>query len=304
MTFDDGVLERILAALAEALNAPTGDLPSTRLFVRARLVRLLVALRKKLELPGSLTGRKMLEDLIRSRVVAEVHLDGVAERFKPDRFVTVGWGEDPSVLNPLELLQVHEREGTACYFSALMVHELTTQTIAHHHIAVRRKSPAGESVGKTVFREGADDAPPLGDWQFTFLGTPYYKTAREPRYLVEDQHRELSSRSWCRVTTIEQTLIDTMHRPMSCGGPAVVFEAWEHAAARVRADRMLRLLRVIGDHRLVRRVGYMMYQSAMPAVNEVQALAAELGANNAPPVPLFGGIPYSTVDQRWNLRAP
>jgi predicted transcriptional regulator of viral defense system len=33
-----------------------------------------------------------------------------------------------------------------------------------------------------------------------------------------------------RITTLEQTLLDTLHRPLSCGGPPIVIEAWEHTA--------------------------------------------------------------------------
>lgn len=303
MAIPSGLLERVLAALADELRAPSDEYPSTRLFVRARLIHLLLVVKRRVEGPVRVTGAQLLDEMLRSRLARAVDLDDVAPRLAPDRFVLFGFREDVDLLSPLELLQVHVPRGTVCYFSALMVHELTTQSAAHHHIAI----PAGPAHAGPDTRERPEEsakAPPLGDWQFTFHGTPYYTSRRDIRYLSESQRRDLDKKSWFRVTSLEQTLLDTVHRPMSCGGLTVVFDAWESAAGRVRADRLLKLLEKSRDQNLVRRVGYMAQQAALPIVDEVHALAAEWGAFSVPAVSLFGGIPYTTVDRRWNLRVP
>ena len=36
---------------------------------------------------------------------------------------------------PLELLQAYLPDGVVCYFSAINYYELTTQVVAHHHVA-------------------------------------------------------------------------------------------------------------------------------------------------------------------------
>ena len=56
-------------------------------------------------------------------------------------------------------------------------------------------------------------------------GCRRYTTRREAHRVVGVQTRYVNEKSRYRVTTLEQTLVDTLHRPHSCGGPAVVFEA-------------------------------------------------------------------------------
>jgi hypothetical protein len=297
------IVGRVLLSLAEELRSPTDELPSTRLFVRAGLARLLLRLKSAAGGPVNITGAQLLGELLGSGLARTLDLDDVSQRVSRDRFVLLGLAEDPDLLSPLELLQVHAPHGTICYFSALMVHELTTQTAAHHHIAV--PSTPSPAVHTTPQRsEDSIKPPPIGNWLFTFRGTPYYTSRRDTRYLSDSQRRDLDRKSWFRVTSLEQTLLDTLHRPMSCGGLTVVFDAWEAALGRLRNEHLVELLRASGDHRLARRVGYMAQQAAIPVADDVHALAREWGAFGEPPVALFGGIPYTTLDRRWNLRVP
>ena len=296
-------VSRILALLADVLESPGADLPSTRLLLRPHLKRLLVHLKDRAGIPSHWSGEQLLAELFESRLVQTLRLDDVSPRVPENRFVLVGFGENQGDLNPLELLQVHAHQGTVCYFSALMVHELTTQTVAHHHISTP-VTPSHPSPDTPQRLEESAKSPPLGNWQFTFRGTPYYSTRRDARYLSDSQRRELDKKSWFRVTSLEQTLLDTLHRPMSCGGLTVVFDAWEAALLRINGNRLIKLLRTSHDHKLARRVGFMADKIALPVAVEVHSLAEQWGAFKEPAVSLFVGIPYTTLDSRWNLRVP
>jgi hypothetical protein len=303
MATSDDRVARVLALLAEALESPDSNLPSTRLLLRPHLKRMLLQLKDRADVPADWSGLRLLNELFQSRVLQTLSLDAASPRVPPDRFVVVGFGEDQGGLNPLELLQVHSPRGTVCYFSALMVHELTTQTVAHHHIStpVTATQPSLDTAPR---HEESAKSPPLGNWQFTYRGTPYYTTRRDSRYLTDSQRRPLDKKSWFQVTSLEQTLLDTLHRPMSCGGLTVVFDAWEAALLRVNGDRLIKLVRVSHDHRLARRVGFMADRVALSVAGEIYSLAEQWGAFIEPAVALFGGIPYTTLDRRWNLRVP
>jgi hypothetical protein len=43
--------------------------------------------------------------------------------------------------------------------------------------------------------------------------------------------RVVSPRTWLRITTLEQTLLDTLLQPLRCVGEAVVLEAWENGVS-------------------------------------------------------------------------
>ncbi|MFT3882954.1 MAG: hypothetical protein QM703_25270 [Gemmatales bacterium] len=76
----------------------------------------------------------------------------------------------------------------------------------------------------------------LGEWLFTYKGLRYYKTTKENRLVPGIQTRFLNPTSIVRITSLEQTLLDTLHRPLSCGGPAVVMEAWEQGITRAKKE--------------------------------------------------------------------
>jgi predicted transcriptional regulator of viral defense system len=110
-----------------------------------------------------------------------------------------------------------------------------------------------------------------------------------------------------RVTTVEQTLVDTLHRPMSCGGAAVVFEAWDTGADRLDHNSLATLLARVDDPRLTRRVGYML--SHRLGTLEPHLLSVLTAAQRRSPVltdavSLLNGVPYTTHDARWNLLVP
>lgn len=295
------VLEIVLGELADVLAHPSDEFPTVRCISKPRLVSLLGRVVKKLGLaiPSSLSAIQIVQLLLRSRVVTSVPLDSVAPGVPIDRFLAIGLGVDASMLNPLELLQAHRPDGVVCYFSALMVHQLVTQPTTHHHIAEFRKPSPSASRSKPELRT-TRNPPPMGSPDFSYRGLGYYRTKRDPRYLAAFQRFDLNEESWFRATTLEQTLVDAVHRPMSCGGPPVVFEAWENGAELLKIDRLIALLKKIDDDNLSRRVGFMMELYGLQFDGVDSARRPNAGAA----VPLLVGIPYTKLDNRWNLLVP
>ncbi|NLB54363.1 MAG: hypothetical protein GX811_01105 [Lentisphaerae bacterium] len=52
-------------------------------------------------------------------------------------------------------------------------------------------------------------------------------------------------------------MIDTLHRPWLCGGPAVCFEAWEKGVELISQAQMASHLEQINHTLLLRRIGFM-----------------------------------------------
>ena len=312
-------LTSLIARVAEALPAPTDAIPVTRCVARPTLSRLLVKIRDSLDPPRKqrASATELLEVLVDARIAEEVPLTDLLPGMRRDRLYALGLGIDANELDPCELLQAQLPRGVVCYFSALAMHELTTQHPSHHHIAtlsvsskpktadattaaLRARAVAGDVV---TDRDGSFGS--LGTRLFAYHGIRYYATSRERHRVRGIQSRYLSDTSRIRVTTLEQTLLDTLHRPISCGGAAVVFEAWDRGMRRADPARILKLLRDIGDTKLERRAGFMLAR-----IDE--SLSAQLGAqiraspdgNDDAIIPLLPGIPSSTVDARWGVSVP
>jgi hypothetical protein len=255
-----------------------------------------------------LSATSVIEQLQQARVIRAVPLQDPTATIGRDRLFAVGLGVDPDGLHPFELLQAHAPDGVICYMSAVDAHALTSQPVTQHHIARPQTAPSrtatvDDSALTATLQSSTPSGTrphPAGRPTFLFQGIPYFVTRREPRYLQSFQRRALNQSSQYRVTSLEQTLLDTLHRPMRCGGPAVVFEAWENAVERLRPERMRELLLHIGDPLLARRAGYLLEQQGSDADSAVHALASVDRA----PVSLLHGIPYANLNERWQVLVP
>jgi hypothetical protein len=313
---DRTFLTGLVAGVAARLEQPTDVLPSVRCVARPALVEILLAVRDELAVPGhkELTATTLLEVLEDAGIAHAVALKDRAKNVRVDRLYAIGFGGASTDLDPLELLQAHEPKGVVCYFTALALLGLTTQLPAHHHIA--RLVSAVDTPDAAAATRAPDPtvndgvvhaaAPPsLGSRAFSYQGTSYYTTRREKHRVVGVQTRQINEKSRYRVTTLEQTLADTLHRPQSCGGPAVVFEAWNAAGDQLDGARLVALVRAIGDDRLVRRVGYMLSQFAPARVEAARDLMQDrMSTEGGEPIPLLVGIPHTSVDEQWGVGVP
>ena len=196
-----------------------------------------------------------------------------------------------------------------CYWSAIGVHGLSTQVVAHHHVGILKAIAGAKRTAHYDYGAVDRNSPPIGDFAFRIDSVPYYTTSRDPKYVRDLQVRFLEGKVRYKVTSLEQTIVDTLHRPMSCGGPAVVFEAWETARPLLQSDVLLDILSVTQDDRLCRRIGYMMDRFDLPLSTAVRGLLTNARNRSAhSPIgsidSLLTGIPYSTVDSKWQLLVP
>jgi predicted transcriptional regulator of viral defense system len=220
-----------------------------------------------------------------------------------DQLFAVGLSADPAKLDPLEILTALEPDGVICYFSAIVLHGLSTQFPSHQHIAtlVAREPRRGRSAE----RHASSGVPPLGSLRTTIEGIPYFSTERTASLVAGTQRRVISERLVIRCTTPAQTLLDCLHRPHSCGGPAVVFEAWEHAPRVSTPDALVSLARTIDHPDLSRRLGYMLESADAPEWQLPDELPNQLEVpSGQAPIPLFPAAGHQRVDARWGLLVP
>jgi hypothetical protein len=325
-SLDQMFLTGLVAAVAARLEQPTDALPSVRCLARPALVDILLAAREELAIPGHklVTATTLLKVLQDAGIAHVVPLQDRAKDVRPDRLYAIGFGGTRTDLDPVELMQAHEPDGVVCYFSALALHGLTTQLPAHQHIArlvravnasdaptatlVPEPTAAERSVRASALPTASAEpkpVPALGSKAFSYQGIPYYTTRREANRVLGVQSRYINEKSRYRVTTLEQTLVDTLHRPNSCGGPAVVFEAWGAAGDQVDGPRLAALVRDIGDAQLARRVGYMLSQFAPALVELVRnVVPASWAATGRDVIPLLAGIPQTSIDANWAVGVP
>ncbi len=123
--------------------------------------------------------------------------------------------------------------------------------------------------------------------------------------------RVVSSRTWLRITTLEQTLLDTLLQPLRCGGEAVVLEAWENGVKEMDADRMAEYLSKIQREDLERRIGAMVDligvdMAATSLGSRLKALRERLATliQEVPEIPLLPGFRFSALSGTWKVRTP
>jgi len=299
----------MLAALARYLDRPSDLLPSVRCISLRTLRELIGGIRAHDE--NAQLRRYSIQSWVgqleAAAVISALALDNVDQHL--DQLFAVGLGTDPDSLEPADLLMALEPKGVACYFSALAIHRLTTQFPAHHHVArlIWRSPRAGPAYPVAPRLSSASSTHrKLGTLRVAWGGLPYYSTQRDLSLVTGVAVHHLSDRLQCRVTTLEQTLLDTLLRPASCGGPPRVFEAWEVARSSTSVETMIDLLGRIDHPELWRRAGFMMENQDYDIPESVLATLRHrtMIARGEAPVPLLPGMPYTRAEPRWRLLVP
>jgi len=294
---------KIVKDLNRALESPSDEYPNTRWISGPALRRLLVRIRDSVGAPKNFSGQALLDSLVACGMVKELYILPAL----PNRpaFTAYGLevGGEPSI-SPMELLvatQPDFRKTAICYFTAIQYHDLTTQVAPHHHIALLKEYPARIGVS-----EPTDRIPSMGSRLFDFEGTPYFLTLRDRSLVQGVQTVRMATHFLARVTTLEQTLLDTLHRPWSCGGPAVVFEAWARGVSRLDETRLAQYLLAIPNSELPRRVGFLLEQqdhevSDPELRRQLREAQSKAGSLTVPPVPLLPQVPAQTLCTEWGL---
>jgi predicted transcriptional regulator of viral defense system len=122
--------------------------------------------------------------------------------------------------------------------------------------------------------------------------------------------RVASPKTWLRITTLEQTLLDTLLQPVRCGGEAVVLEAWENGLKKMDADRITEHLSKIQREDLERRVAAVLDITgadvgATSLGRKLQGLRQRLAASHEiPEIPLLPGFQFANFSEAWRVRTP
>ncbi len=217
-------------------------------------------------------------------------------------------------VDPFELLHAYKQDGIICYFSALFYFSLTTQYPSHHHIAtiIKKAEKITTELTSNIMNEKSNDKRKrnkLGTFGFSYQDLAFYSTRRKDYTIPGIQLRVLNPRTRIRITTIEQTLLDTLQYPYRCGGPSVIFEAWKTHKNKINESKILDYLRKIDTDNLSRRVGALFeifnYRSGKDLSNHLKEIQNSiLTTNEILNIPLLKGINYSNINTNWKILIP
>jgi len=308
--------EKVLSLFSKRFSKPTADLLSVRCISKFQLQKQLISIRDDLDFSGykKITGKELLSHLENSGLAFPIHTINPNSNNYEDRIYVIGLESSASLITPIELLQAELPSGVVCYFTALEYHGLTTQTPSHHHIA---KLVPGTSASKKIDikqkesneKETVRSFNPFGTMKFIYDEKPYYVTNRDINLVPGVQERYLNDKTRFRITNYEQTLLDTLHRPINCGGTSVVFEAWSTALDNINSQRLYSLLIKINNELLSRRVGYMLENIGFNLDDNLfkyfESTKKKILKKESDSIAtLLPGIEYNQLDQDWFLRVP
>ena len=259
-------------------------------------------------------ARLVIEHLKRMGLIQSIKVQSPNARESSDFLLLDREGGRGEPIYPLELLQAYLPDGVVCYCSAINYYELTTQLVAHHHIARLIPPRAGKSLAAVDTTELAQagevvERNPLGTEVFHFENVGYYLNKRDVSLAPGIQIRVVSPRFWLRITTLEQTLLDALRQPVCCGGEAVVLEAWETGVKQIDADRMTEHLVKIQREDLDRRVGAVLEMfgadfAASTLGRRLNSIRERLMTQHVPEIPLLAGFEFPERNKTWKVRTP
>ncbi len=310
--------EAFLARLSQRLAAPTLEWPTVRCWTGQALERIFRQVRAELaaeDVESSLSHAALLGWLGRLRLAAPLPIESESVYL-----LEIGANAEAEV-DPLELLMAGKPAGVVCYFSAVAFHALTTQLVEHHHVAELRPPstrPARErpEVDDTERLErpptaGSRKPPGLGTLLFRIQGVPFYSARRSARLVPGVQTRGHGPRTQVRITTLEQTLLDTLFKPFSCGGPEVVFEAWHAGVAsrRIDEERLVAYLRAMHYPATARRLGVMLELVGSPPGAELRRFLDDCREaidrqSTYARISLLPGVDYQNLSEPWLVKTP
>jgi hypothetical protein len=315
---DQAYREAFLAHLSNKLAAPTSEWPTVRCWTDSNLTRIFKQVRDVLAAEGTerkLTNRSLLEWVCCLGLAFPLPVDG-----ESIYFLEIGAGANAEV-DPHELLMASAPAGVVCYSSAVAFHSLTTQLVEHHHVVeLHRQSPSPlrkrmdddasdhferETISTSRMPRG------YGTLLFRYQGVPFYSSRRSTRLIPGVQTRGYGPRTQVRITTLEQTLLDTLYKPFLCGGPEIIFEAWQEAVTsrRVDEERLIDYLRTMNYPATTRRLGAMLEHLGWTPHDELKRVleSCQKAINRSSPfarISLLPGVDYENLNESWLVEMP
>lgn len=316
---DPSLFDLFLTKLNSTIAEPTRSWPTVRCWEKRSLERLFAQILSDplgVSLRGKVTHDRLVEHLCSIGLAHQIETQTPSSsRRPPARFYLLEIGSSQASVSPLELLQAYSPAGVICYFTAVTFHSLTTQTASHHHVAdlqppARVASvPPIERIPSAPQRTAPVSRNPLGTACFIHQNIPYYSTKRSQRSLAGFQTRDLGPRTRFRITTLEQTLLDTLTKPFHCGGPSVIFEAWEAGLPRVGEDRLVEYLTHMNYPATTRRLGAMLDLFDYTPQQELRQVLSSCQSTidrdaDHSRISLLPGLPYSNFNDKWQMHLP
>jgi hypothetical protein len=299
-------LERLIAGFARFVDEPSDELPSTRC-ISAKSVRALFArLRKEAEFKWlrDITNQVVTQSLQDASILVPLASPSPSAETPSDALYAVGLNPDPASLDPLEILTALEPQGIVCYFTAYVLHDLTTQIPSFHHVARLVNREVSDSPPPPRDRSDDVQAPRLGTLRFTFAGLQFYSTQRARQLVPGVQRRHVHSGLRIRCTTLEQALLDGVLRPVSCGGASVVLEGWERGIGTANVELLLHYAEAMDRPLLLPRIGYLLEQFAGPSSTTERLRQRVRATGDGSVGTLLPGMQFARVDTRWSLMVP
>ncbi|QVL31108.1 hypothetical protein KIH39_19985 [Telmatocola sphagniphila] len=310
--------EAFLARLNQKLAAPSSKWPTVRYWTKPALDKLFRQIREELaaeQVKSDLSHASLLDWICQLRLATLLPVDNESV------FLFEIGASSESEMDPLELLMAAKPSGVICYFSAVAFHELTTQLVEHHHVAElqlptpasdKKRLPLEISEPSESLMNSESRAPRgLGKLLFQAQGTSFYSTRRSSRLVPGVQTRAYGPRAQIRITTLEQTLLDTLYKPFHCGGPEVVFEAWREAVAsrRIDEERLVDYLRIMSYPATARRLAVMLELAGGAPGAEFRRFldASQLAIDRQSPhacISLLPGVDYQNLNVLWLVNTP
>lgn len=306
--------EHFLSSLRDRISFPSEKQPVTRCWKRTNLIEAInevVADNKESLLTTFPPGNRIIGHLERLGWIRPMKVETPKNPSKAVFYLVDMEATSTDQPTPYELLQAWHPDGIICYMSAIILHSLTSQITSHNHIC-RLSPPVGMrkvSPQRLLILKNRGPRNPLGTEIFSFQGVPYYATRRSKGRLVGIQTRIEGPRTHLRVTTLEQTLIDTFFQVERCGGLGVALEAWENGVSLLDEDRLLHHLIAINSPKLNRRIGAISQMlNAEYRNTELNDLLKEtkrrVDFEKTLEIPMFIGIPVNTVNPDWQVSLP
>jgi len=300
------VWENFVRKLAEAVSCTSEDHPTVRVWKDTDLVGVIngIAKANRAELRTTFPpGREIVERLEGTGWLRRLPL--AANATGRTLYLMEREAAKDEVVDPLEVLQAMLSSGVISYFAAVSYYELTSQMPAFFHVGRLANGHPPESPPS----EGLIDRNPLGKELFEYDGVLCYETKRYRGLTPGVQRRVIGPRTSYRITTLEQTLLDALLQPLRCGGEAVVFEAWGHAADQADFDRMAEHLQAIDRDSLVRRVGAMLEMTGAEVksgsvLGRLLSTAKGTTRSQDAMIPLLPGLKYGHAAGNWGVLLP
>lgn len=305
--------------MREKISLPTPQHPAARIWKETDLKAEISQVKKQhqAQLTAAFTtAQAVIQRMLAMGWLQEIELESPAEgKSTPPLYLVDMEAAADEIIEPSEILQGFQSDGVICYAGALAIHELTTQVPAFYHIAVPR-APKTESA--VVLKETSasyakpNEKPrdPLGRKIFDYQGIPCYLTRPEAVHMPGVQTRIYGARTHIRITTPEQTMLDTLWQPGKCGGQAIAFEAWERGVSRWNEERMAHHLEKIQRGDWIRRVGAMLTVLGVTPVSETlrQLLESQKchvkSHAELPTLTLLNRMPAPTLLPEWGVLVP